>query len=134
MDAGSLCTGSHSGPYSSWPSSPAPAVTKRAGCSLYVEGLRWSHQSLTCAGCYILRPSAYFIWECIQKFFDGEIKKLDVQNCQFPLFVTEESLNKEKDHVEGFAAEVSLTRHACSSTMLQGTLASWRSLRCHGSI
>ena len=36
---------------------------------------------------------------------------MEVQNCQFPLFVTEKSLNTEKDHVEGFAAEVSLIRH-----------------------
>ena len=65
----------------------------------------------TCAGCYILRPSAYFIWECIQKFFDAEIKKLDVQNCQFPLFVTKDSLEKEQDHLEGFAAEVRFDKH-----------------------
>ncbi len=68
---------------------------------------------MLCAGCYILRPSAYFIWERIQAFFDAEIKKLDVQNCQFPLFVTEGALNKEKEHVEGFAAEVSAVEQTC---------------------
>ncbi len=39
-------------------------------------------------------------------FFDGKIKKLGVKNASFPLFVTEEALATEKDHVEGFAAEV----------------------------
>ena len=41
------------------------------------------------SGCYILRPWSYSIWEMIQKFFDGEIKKLGVQNCYFPIFETE---------------------------------------------
>jgi len=58
------------------------------------------------SGCYILRPWAYSIWESIQGFFDGEIKKLGVQNAYFPLFVAKSALEKEKDHVEGFAPEV----------------------------
>ena len=58
------------------------------------------------AGCYILRPASFGIWERITEFFDREIKKMGVQNACFPLFVTEERLNTEKDHVEGFAAEV----------------------------
>jgi prolyl-tRNA synthetase len=58
------------------------------------------------SGCYILRPSAYFIWEKITEFFDSRIKKLGVQNCYFPMFVTEAALNKEKNHVEGFSPEV----------------------------
>ncbi|KAK9836198.1 hypothetical protein WJX81_008140 [Elliptochloris bilobata] len=58
------------------------------------------------SGCYILRPASFGIWEKITAFFDGEIKKMGVQNACFPLFVTEERLNTEKDHVEGFAAEV----------------------------
>lgn len=58
------------------------------------------------SGCYILRPWAYSIWESIQKFFDGGIKNLGIENCYFPVFVSESSLNAEKDHVEGFAPEV----------------------------
>lgn len=58
------------------------------------------------SGCYILRPPAFFIWEQITQFFDAKIKKLGVQNCYFPMFVTEAALNKEKDHVEGFSPEV----------------------------
>lgn len=42
----------------------------------------------------------------LQAFFDAEIKKMDIQNCYFPLFVSPGVLQKEKDHVEGFAPEV----------------------------
>lgn len=58
------------------------------------------------SGCYILRPWAYAIWEELKAFFDGEIKKMGVENCYFPMFVPESNLIKEKDHVEGFAPEV----------------------------
>lgn len=58
------------------------------------------------AGCYILRPWAFKVWEIIQRWFDDNIKKAGVENAYFPLFVTEEALKAEKDHVEGFAAEV----------------------------
>lgn len=57
-------------------------------------------------GCYILRPHAMAVWEVIQMWFDSRIRKMGVQNSYFPLFVTEAALTKEKDHVEGFAAEV----------------------------
>lgn len=42
----------------------------------------------------------------MQVFFDAEIKKMNIQNCYFPLFVSPGVLQKEKDHVEGFAPEV----------------------------
>ncbi|KMZ75640.1 Proline--tRNA ligase [Zostera marina] len=58
------------------------------------------------SGCYILRPWAMAIWENMQVFFDAEIKKMKIENCYFPLFVSESILQKEKDHIEGFAPEV----------------------------
>ena len=58
------------------------------------------------SGCYILRPGAYEIWQAIYHWFDAEIKKLGVRNTYFPIFVPKSALEKEKDHVEGFAAEV----------------------------
>lgn len=64
------------------------------------------------SGCYILRPQAYAMWEFIQSFFDGEIKKLGVRNAYFPLFVTESALTAEKDHVEGFSPEVAWVTRA----------------------
>ena len=48
------------------------------------------------SGCYILRPWAYSIWEAIQAYLDGRIKTLNVQNCYFPMFVSEARLNAEK--------------------------------------
>lgn len=41
-----------------------------------------------------------------QAFFDAEIKKMNIKNCYFPLFVSSGVLQKEKDHIEGFAPEV----------------------------
>jgi prolyl-tRNA synthetase len=58
------------------------------------------------SGCYILRPWSFSIWEIIQKFFDDEIKKLGVQGCYFPMFVSQRALEAEKDHIEGFSPEV----------------------------
>ncbi|KFQ05838.1 Bifunctional glutamate/proline--tRNA ligase, partial [Leptosomus discolor] len=58
------------------------------------------------SGCYILRPWAYAIWEAIKNFFDAEIKKLGVENCYFPMFVSQAALEKEKTHIADFAPEV----------------------------
>ncbi|XP_016474000.1 proline--tRNA ligase, cytoplasmic-like isoform X1 [Nicotiana tabacum] len=58
------------------------------------------------SGCYILRPWAMSIWEILQAFFDAEIKKMKIKNSYFPLFVSPGVLQKEKDHIEGFAPEV----------------------------
>ncbi|XP_005409334.1 PREDICTED: bifunctional glutamate/proline--tRNA ligase [Chinchilla lanigera] len=58
------------------------------------------------SGCYILRPWAYSIWESIQAFFNAEIKKLGVENCYFPIFVSQSALEKEKTHIADFAPEV----------------------------
>lgn len=64
------------------------------------------------SGCYILKPASYFIWEEIQAWFNIKIKALGVKNCSFPMFVSEDVLNREKDHIEGFAAEVAWVTHA----------------------
>jgi bifunctional glutamyl/prolyl-tRNA synthetase len=58
------------------------------------------------SGCYILRPWSYNIWEIIQKFLDAEIKKLGVENCYFPIFVSQAALEREKAHIADFAPEV----------------------------
>ncbi|KFO80824.1 Bifunctional glutamate/proline--tRNA ligase, partial [Cuculus canorus] len=58
------------------------------------------------SGCYVLRPWAYAIWEAIKDFFDAEIKKLGVENCYFPMFVSQAALEKEKTHIADFAPEV----------------------------
>ncbi|CAI5646193.1 unnamed protein product [Oreochromis niloticus] len=58
------------------------------------------------SGCYVLRPWAFSIWESIKDFFDKEIKKLGVENCYFPMFVSQAALEKEKSHIADFAPEV----------------------------
>lgn len=58
------------------------------------------------SGCYVLRPWSFSIWEAIKDFFDAEIKKLGVENCYFPMFVSQAALEKEKTHIEDFAPEV----------------------------
>jgi prolyl-tRNA synthetase len=51
-------------------------------------------------GLYVLRPSAYGLWEAIQRWFDAKIKSVGVENCMFPLFITKDVLEQEKEHVE----------------------------------
>ena len=64
------------------------------------------------SGCYILKPPSYFIWEEIQQWFNKKIKSIGVKNCSFPMFISQEMLEREKDHIEGFAAEVAWVTHA----------------------
>ena len=58
------------------------------------------------SGCYILRPWSYEIWEKIQDYLNNLIKGIGVKNYNFPLFVSQKALFKEKEHVEGFSPEV----------------------------
>ncbi len=57
-------------------------------------------------GCMIIRPNGYAIWENIQRQLDARFKEAGVENVYLPLFIPESLLQKEKDHVEGFAPEV----------------------------
>lgn len=57
-------------------------------------------------GCMIYKPAGYALWENIQKELDRRFKETGVQNVYMPMFISESLLNKEKDHVEGFAPEV----------------------------
>lgn len=57
-------------------------------------------------GCMIIRPNGYAIWENIQKELDRRFKETGVENVYMPMFIPESLLQKEKDHVEGFAPEV----------------------------
>ncbi len=62
-------------------------------------------------GCMIIRPYGYAIWENIQKIMDDKFKATGHENVYMPLFIPEGLLNKEKDHVEGFAPEVAWVTH-----------------------
>ena len=57
-------------------------------------------------GCLVIKPAGYAIWELIQKQLDEKFKETGVENVYMPMFIPESLLEKEKDHVEGFAPEV----------------------------
>ncbi len=57
-------------------------------------------------GCIAIKPYGYAIWENIQKYADEKFKKAGVKNVYMPVLIPEGLLQKEKDHVEGFAPEV----------------------------
>ena len=62
-------------------------------------------------GCMVIEPYGYAIWENIQKDLDTRFKKTGHQNVYMPMFIPESLLQKEKDHVEGFAPEVAWVTH-----------------------
>ena len=62
-------------------------------------------------GVFIYRPYGYAIWENIQNILDKEFKKQGVENVYMPLLIPESLLQKEKDHVEGFAPECAWVTH-----------------------
>ena len=57
-------------------------------------------------GCMVIKPAGYAIWENIQRQLDDRFKAVGVENVYMPMFIPESLLEKEKDHVEGFAPEV----------------------------
>ena len=92
-----------------------------------------------------IRPYGYAIWENIQKYADAKFKEHGVKNVSMPVLIPESLLNKEKDHVEGFAPEVAWvtmgggeqleerlcvrpTSETIFSTMYSKWLSSWRDL------
>ena len=96
-------------------------------------------------GFIAIRPYGYAIWENIQKYVDNKFKEHGVKNISMPVLIPESLLNKEKDHVEGFAPEVAWvtvgggeeleerlcirpTSETIFSTMYSKWLSSWRDL------
>ena len=68
-------------------------------------------------GCMVIRPYGYAIWENIQKDLDARFKALGHENVCMPMFIPESLLQKEKDHVEGFAPEVAWVTHGGSEKL-----------------
>lgn len=62
-------------------------------------------------GCMVIEPYGYAIWENIQRILDGRFKELGHENVYMPMFIPESLLQKEKDHIEGFAPEVAWVTH-----------------------
>ncbi|MGN1047984.1 MAG: proline--tRNA ligase [Eubacteriales bacterium] len=70
-------------------------------------------------GCMVIRPYGYAIWENIQKILDTRFKELGHENVYMPMFIPESLLNKEKEHVEGFAPEVAWVTHGGSEKLTE---------------
>lgn len=63
-------------------------------------------------GCMVIRPYGYALWENIQKELDPKLKRLGCENAYFPLFIPQSFLQRESEHVEGFAPELAVVTHA----------------------
>jgi prolyl-tRNA synthetase len=70
-------------------------------------------------GCMIVRPYGYAIWELIQKELDRRFKETGHENVYMPMFIPESLLQKEKEHVEGFAPEVAWVTHGGSERLAE---------------
>ena len=70
-------------------------------------------------GCLTLLPYGYAIWENIQRTFDSWLKETGHENVYLPMFIPESLLQKEKDHVEGFAPEVAWVTHGGSEELTE---------------
>ncbi|MCI8600921.1 MAG: proline--tRNA ligase [Oscillospiraceae bacterium] len=70
-------------------------------------------------GCMILRPYGYAIWENIQHILDGKFKATGHENVYMPMLIPEGLLQKEKDHVEGFAPEVAWVTYGGSEQLAE---------------
>jgi len=57
-------------------------------------------------GFMVIRPNAYYIWQCIQDYFNDRLKVLGVRNAYFPLLIPESFFTRESEHAKGFSPEV----------------------------
>ncbi|KAL7057452.1 hypothetical protein AAHC03_018970 [Spirometra sp. Aus1] len=71
------------------------------------------------SGCYILRPWSFFIWSQIQAFIDEAIRSYGVENAYFPMFVSKNALEQEKNHIADFAPEVAWVTKSGDSDMAE---------------
>ena len=78
-------------------------------------------------GSMIIRPYGYAIWENIKDALDGKIKETGHENVYMPLFIPESLLQREKDHIEGFAPEVAWVTHGGEDELRRSWTQRWRS-------
>ena len=62
-------------------------------------------------GCMVIKPWGYALWENIREILDGMFKETGVKNAYFPVFIPKRFLEKEAEHVEGFAKECAVVTH-----------------------
>ncbi|MCG8641639.1 MAG: proline--tRNA ligase, partial [Desulfobacterales bacterium] len=70
-------------------------------------------------GCMVIRPYGYAIWEQVQQILGAMIKETGHDNAYFPLFIPESLLQKEVEHVEGFAPEVAWVTHGGNHQLVE---------------
>ncbi len=70
-------------------------------------------------GFMVIKPYGYALWESIQAYLDARFKETGHENMYFPLLIPEHLLNKEKEHVEGFAPEVAWVTHGGSEPLAE---------------
>jgi len=63
-------------------------------------------------GCMVIRPWGYRIWELMQRDLDARFKETGVENAYFPVFIPLSFIEREKEHLEGFAPETAVVTHA----------------------
>jgi prolyl-tRNA synthetase len=94
-------------------------------------------------GCIVFRPDGFAVWENLRDELDRRIKKTGARNAYFPLFIPQSFLQKEAQHVEGFAPEVAVVTHGggkeleeplivrpTSETIINYMFAPWCDGRC----
>ncbi|MEW6260750.1 MAG: proline--tRNA ligase [Thermodesulfobacteriota bacterium] len=73
-------------------------------------------------GCMVIKPWGYALWENIMRVMDDMFKQTGVKNAYFPLFIPLSFLQKEADHVEGFATECAVVTHHRLEKNAEGAL------------
>src|ERR1700674_9629 len=63
-------------------------------------------------GCMVIKANGYAVWELLQRELDDRFKLTNHQNVYFPLLIPQSFLQKEAEHVEGFAPELAVVTHA----------------------
>jgi prolyl-tRNA synthetase len=71
-----------------------------------------AEQAEVVKGCMVIKPNGYAIWEKMQRDLDDRFKATDHVNAYFPMLIPQSFLQKEAEHVEGFAPEVAMVTHA----------------------
>jgi len=73
-------------------------------------------------GCMVIKPWGYALWELMQRELDRRFKETGHVNAYFPLFIPMSFLQKEADHVEGFAKECAVVTHSRLEADANGVL------------
>jgi len=93
----------------------AKGITKRADdyAQWYIDVVRKAElaEHSPVKGCMVIKPTGYGIWEKIQQHLDRMFKETGHENAYFPMFIPENFLHKEAEHVEGFAPECAVVTH-----------------------